>query len=506
MNRKKSVIKTALTGIIFNVISILLGFITQKVFIARLGIEYSGINSLFNSIIGILTMADIGVSSAVILNLYKPLANNDTKKVSALMNFYHKGCLLIGSIILIGCLLITPFIPNIVGKTSVDVNLYLVFIIFGSTASLSYFLNYKRPLLLADQKAFLINITTSITSLLTYSAKILILLTIADYYLFLVSVVFFRIIENTIINLIVDKRYPYLKEKGKLSKAIVIDIKKKIFASAFHNMGSYVVFSTDNIVLSSFFGVGITGIYSNYSLILNSSKSLVSQIFTGISASFGNIRANEGRNYLYVMTKRIMLLNFWISGIVSIALYYCLNPFISIWLGPDYSFDPITVFALCLNFFLTSIRASGDAVLSAGGILYENRFMPIIEASINIVSSIILAKLIGISGVFIGTVISNLFLHFYSYPRYAFGLVLKRKRREYLALFAKYLACFLFGWAAVYLPLKFADDLTTLQGLLLSGILSLLLPSLLWYLLFRKSEEYTYFINLIHSRLAHIKS
>lgn len=502
MNRKKAAAKTAITGLILSTISLVLGFITQKIFINKLGLEYSGINGVLTSIVGILTMSDLGISTAVMLNLYKPLAKNDKPKISALMRFYHKACIFIGLFIVAGSLILLPFIPSIVGETSVDVNLYIVFLLFGATSAFSYFFNYRRPLLIADQKAYQVNRVVTVSSLLTYLAKIAILLFVNDYYLYLASVIVFKIAENIIIGKIVKKNYPYLAKAKTLDQTTKADIKKKIIASVFHNAASYVVFSTDNILLTTFFGVTTNGIYANYAMVISSLTNVVSQIFNGISAGFGNVISKEGKDYLYLVSKRISLLSFWFYSVVSIALYFCLTPFITMWLGEEYLFGKITVFALVFNFFLVGIRAPAGGILNAGGVLYENRFVPVFEALINLGSSIILAKIIGIPGVFLGTVISNTFLHLYAFPKYAYSGVLKKKRILYIFSFLKQIFFFGLGFAAIYIFNSFVTISDPKLAFVVLGLASVIIPSIIYLLCFARTEEFKYFVNVAKQRIS----
>lgn len=501
MNRKEAATKTALSGLVFSIFSLLLGFVTQKIFINKLGLEYSGINGVLTSIVGILTMSDLGVSTAVILNLYKPLANNNKSKIAALMRFYHKACIFIGSFIIVGSLLLLPFIPKIVGETSVDINLYIVFLLFSATSAFSYFLNHRRPLLIADQKAYQVNRVVTVSSLLSYLAKIAILLFVNNYYFYLLSVIVFKIAENILISRIVKKNYPYLKRAKQLDIETKTDIKKKIIASVFHNAGSYVVFSTDNILLTTFFGVATTGIYANYSMVISSLTNVVSQIFNGISAGFGNIISKEGKEHLFNVSKRVSLLSFWFYSVIAIASFFCLKPFITLWLGAEYIFDDVTCFALIFNFFLVGIRAPVGGILNAGGIVYENRFIPILEAIINLGSSIILAKIIGIPGVFIGTIISNFFLHLYAFPKYAYQIVLKKKATIYLYSFFKQLLFFTIGFVPVYAFCHFARIENQILAFIIYGVASILIPSIIYVLCFFKNPEFRYFVRIASRRI-----
>ncbi|MDR3297892.1 MAG: hypothetical protein LBT19_00725 [Candidatus Nomurabacteria bacterium] len=493
MSRKVASAKTAVSGIILNTITAVLGFITQRIFISSLGVEYSGVNSVFTSVISILTLTDLGISTAVIFHLYKPLANRNTAKVAALMQFYHKACRIVSGIIIVGGLILLPFAPAFVGETAVNNNLYIIFGLFITNALFSYAFNYRRPLLSADQKGFIINYVLTAQHIVLYTARILILLLTRNFYLYTLLTVVLKILENLTINKIVQKRYPYINKKTKLDTNTKTDIKKKMYGSAYHNAATYVVFSTDNIIISQIFSVISVGLYANYFMVLNSLDLLFGQLFKSMTASLGNILASESVKKLYQMTKKIMFLNFWVYAVVCIATYFCITPFIKLWLGPDFLFSDATVIALILNFYFQSTRLPISSVLASAGILYENRFVPVVEALINLVASIALAFLIGLPGVFIGSALSNLFLHLYSFPKYAFKLVLKRTKAEYILLFLKYFGLFIVAWIGVGGIVHFINLNNAITDFLIKGLISVVAPSILYWLIFRKSEEFQYF-------------
>lgn len=503
MDRKRKAIKTANSGIILNIIIIFLGFVTQSLFIKTLGIEYSGVNAVFTSVISIMTMADLGVSTAVIFNLYEPLAKNNKKKIAALMQFYRKACFLIGFIILSGGVILLPFASMMLGEKSIDANVYIIFAAFIINAVFMYFLNYRRPILLADQSGYIVNWVMTSVMISQYVIKITILLFTKNYYLFTFSIIFCRLAENFIINRIVDKKYPYIHQKNTLDKKTKKDIKQKIYASIYHNTATYIVFSTDNIILSQLFGIFFAGIYSNYFMITNSLSKLVSQIFGALTSGMGNIYAKEGKDYLYKTTKNIILLNSWIYTMISVAIFFCINSFIEVWIGKDYLLPSTVVIAIVFNFYLQGLRAPMSNVLGAAGILYENRFIPLIEAAINLVASIVLAKIIGLSGIFIGTILSNLFLHMYSYSKYGFKLVFRRDPKEYIKILFKNIAmfgiCIMINYLFLH-PIKINSALITF---FIRGIVSIINTSIIFFIFYRKTEEFRYLYDSFKKMLGH---
>ena len=125
--RTKNSIINIIASIIAQAITILLGFITQKVFINSLGAEILGINGLFSNIISMLAIAELGISTAVIYNLYKPVAENDREKIKKYMNFYKICYRIILLIITFLGMMLLPFIKYFVGNVTTTYNIYIIF-------------------------------------------------------------------------------------------------------------------------------------------------------------------------------------------------------------------------------------------------------------------------------------------------------------------------------------------------------------------------------------------
>ena len=503
-NKKIASLKTAVTGVTLNALMAIMGLFVQRALISCLGTEYSGINGLFTSIVSILTLADLGVSSAVTFHLYRPLADKNYRKITALLHYYHKACWIIGGIIIVGGIILLPFIPSIVGENNIQDNLYIIFGLFVINALFSYFLNYRRPLLLADQRGFIVNSVMIGSSLFSYGSRFVVLILTQNFYLFVICLIATKILEDLVINLIVKKKYPFLTgEQARLDSPTRLDIRKKMYAAVYHNAASYVVYSTDSIIITQLFGVMQLGLYTNYYMVIQSGLNLLNQVFNSMTASLGNLLATEGRQKLYLFTKRILLLDFWIFSVAAIGVYFCITPFIKIWLGSsEYLLNDFVLMALVVNLFVSGMRATVNNVLGAAGIIYENRFVPVAEAIINLSASILLALWIGLPGVFIGTILSNLFLHFYSYPKYGFELVLKRKRSEYIMLFLRYLLLFGLAWGSTGWIMQFINIENNLLDFITKGLLSVMIPSLIFWLIFWRGEEYKYFENLVRGVIA----
>lgn len=502
--RKLNSLKNIIGSVGSNIISILVGLVAQSIFLKQLGSEYLGLNGLFSNIISMLAIVEMGIGNAIIYSLYKPISENNTEKIKSLMIFYKKSYHLIGIIVGTIGLIILPFIPSIVGENSLNININFVFILFIFDAVFSYFLSYKRSILYANQKNYYINIVHILYVILLNTIQCIILYLFKNYYLYLILKIVFRILENLIITVISNSLYPYIKEKEVKSLDLKTkkDIFKKVKALFFHQVGSFIVNSTDNIVISRFIGLATVGLYSNYYLIINSVQTILRQIIQSFTPSIGNLLVTESKEKQFFIFKKIRFLNFVITVVSSVCIYNLMEPFIAIWIGKQYLLSKIVLFILVINFYQKTSRESYASFKTASGIFYEDRFIPVIESLLNIIFSIFLAKKIGLPGVFIGTIISGLSLWLYSYPKFVYKKVFNKKITNYYFETLGYISLFII----ILFISNYSTNLVNISNiylnLIVKAILSVIIPFIIIIIVFFNSENFKYYINL----LSNIKS
>ena len=494
-------IKNMIYSIISNALTILIGFLVQKVFLNILGTEYLGINSLYTNIVSMLAIADLGIGSAIIYNLYEPVAKNKKEKIKSLMRFYRNTYRIIALIIFVIGLVLIPFIGIIVGKTSIpSTELIILFILFLLDTVASYLLSYKRSLLYADQKIYITSIVHLGYLIIMNSLLIGCLIVTRNYYLYLIIKIICRILENLIISIYADKKYPYLKEKEvkKLNKETISDIILKVKGLIFHKVGSFFVLGTDNILISMFLGVTLVGLYNNYYLVIYALTTLICQGFTSFTASVGNLLALETKERTYSVFKRIRFLNYWVASYTAVSILVVMESFISCWYGKEFLLDTSVLIVLVINYYLTVMRYNISIFKEAAGIFHEDRYVPIIESIVNIIASIILLKIFGLMGVFLGTIISNLILHFYSFPKYVFKKIFDDNYKTYFKSIFTYFALFVFIACFTFAVCSLIKVENPFIQMVINIIISLIIPNLINYVFLRRKEEFSYLKELLN--------
>lgn len=499
--RKKSSFKNMITAVSSNVLTIIVGLVAQAVFIKILGSEYLGLNGLFSNVISMLGIVELGMGSAIIYNMYKPIAENDHEKIKSLMQFYKKSYRIITLIISIIGIMIIPFIKYIVDieSVTVDINVYLVYILFLLETICSYILSYKRSMLYADQKEYITNIIHMGYTILVNTMQLTFLYFTHDYYLYLIIKVMMRLVENIVISSYVNRRYSYLLDNNvtKLDSKTEKDIFQKIRALFFHKIGTFIVSGTDNIIISKYLGLVTVGLYSNYYMIINAVQTVINHIIQATRASVGNLLVTESKTKQFDIFNKIRFVNFWISCFSSICIFVIMDSFITLWIGYKFVLPTKVLLVLVINFFIVSSRSTYGAFKEAAGVFYEDRFVPIIESILNIVLSIIFVKKFGLMGVFMGTIGSGLVLWCYSYPKYVYNKLFGRKIADYIKETIYYFIIFILIAGFTYsLAILISFDNVYLQ-FISNVLIALIVPNVIMLLLFSKDESFKYFINML---------
>lgn len=499
MQRTSSSIKNLIFALVGQAAGVGINFIARMVFLKILTAEYLGLNGLFSNILSMLSLMELGVGSAMTFSLYKPLAIEDKEKVKSLMSLYRKAYIIIGILILVIGLAITPLLPYFIDEMpNINENINLIYILFVVNTAISYFYSYKRSLISSDQRRYIATAYRYGFYFFLNIAQIIVLYITKNYLLYLLTQIIFTFMENLTLSIKADKMYPYLKEKNpkKLEKSDTDKIKKNVIAMVGHKIGGIVVNGTDNLILSKFVGLVEVGIYSNYYLIINALNIVLGQVFTAITASVGNLVATTNKEKVYSVFKKTFFIDFWLYGFASICLVALFNDFITVWLGSEYLFSIDIVLVLVINFYITGMRKAVLTFRDATGLYWEDRYKPLAESAINLIFSIILVNFLGTIGVFIGTFISTITTCFWVEPyvlyKYEFDLNIKPYLKKYL-----FYTILTVTVGIITITLCNLINIFGIIGFILKSIVCVFVVNVIFFIALHRTEEFKYFKNLI---------
>lgn len=494
---------------IIQFLTILLKFITQTVFIRTLGKNFLGLNGLFTNIISVLSFAELGIGTAIVFSLYEPLANGNEEKVAALMSLFKRAYTFIGITVALVGLILLPFLHFLIKDYNHLNNVAYYFILYLSNSVVSYFFSYKRSLLIADQHEYISALNIFGFMVIQVVVQIIMLVFFRAYSLYLWTAVICTFISNLFISKKVNNTYPYLKKFGrvKIEKNLKKVIKNNVIGMIGSKIGSIVVRSTDNLLISMFLGIAVVGLYSNYLLIVTSISTILIKLVSSVTATIGNLATEHDAKKSYEVFTNHFMINLFITTIASACLLVSLSPFIGFWAGKEYVLGLNIVIVIVLNFFIDQIRQTSITFISAYGLFVPNGKKSVIEALMNLALSVMFMKMLhlGISGTLTGTIFTNILLNSWWEPLLVLkgGFSLENAFLTfYVKLYLKNTAFFLlvvsfFAWLIFKL-----DSYLNMSGILAAVINSAIMTTMLTLLIltvYRHNGSLRYIKNILRS-------
>lgn len=498
-SRVNNSIKTSVINLINQVLSLVLGFAYRTIFIKILAIEYLGLNGLFTDILTLLSLAELGIGSAIGFRLYEPIREDNAIKVAQLMNFYKKIYRIIALVVATIGLLIMPLLPYIIMNSESlppDINLYLLYAVFLAQSVSGYFFSYKQTLLNSDQRGYILTIFNIISSVIKFGGQIAILFALKNYLFTLIYSVLWTIISNIIISIFITKKYKEVfVVKDKLPKIERKEIITDTKALLLHKLGGVVLTSTDSIVIAAMIGIHMNGILSNYLMIINIIKTIFYQIMCGVNAGLGNLCATGDKKEIKRVFGNFQFLTLWLSGFFNIGLMCMLNPFIDVWLNDSqYILQESYLILIIVSNFILLNRNGLNTLISVSGLFRKDRFRPIIEAGLNLGISLLAAYYLGLYGVYIGTIISSLVTCFWREPMIAYNNLFGESSRGYWIDYIKFLIVTLVAGTLTYFAIKYIP--AGIGYFILKFLIVCILPNLIYLLMFHRRNEFKYYLKL----------
>ena len=492
-------IKNIVTGLSGRCLTMILEFVSRTIFIYILGVEYLGVTGLFTNILSFLNISELGIGTAIVYSLYKPLVQKDIKIIQATMNLLRKAYFYIGFVIALIGLLLIPFLPYIIKSTNDLVNINLIYLLYLFQSVSSYwFFAYKSSILHADQKNYIVNLINYMITTVKVLVQIILLLVFKSFILYVLVGVVSDLAKNVFIAKKVDKLYPFLREENqeRLLKKDKTPIYKNLFGLSMYKISGTVLNSTDNIIISSFINIATVGLYSNYLLITNAIVGMMNLFFSSFTASIGNLNAIESTEKKEAVFRCLNFLDFWLYGFCAICFWILFNPFITLWIGPEYVFRDLTVAVIIVNFLTAGLHNSVIIYKDACGLFWEGRYRPLASALLNIIISLVLVQSLGIVGVLLGTILSRFLTTWWFDPwmvhRYVFN---KSVGRYYFRYFRSLAIIVIVAVLIEFVCLPLSEN--TWRNLVIKFIVCLIVPNTMFLVLFRKSKEFRYIMDTV---------
>lgn len=478
-----------IAGILNKLIVLGLPFILRTIILYNLGEKYLGLDSLFTSILQMLNLAELGFSTAVVFCMYKPIAEDDTDSICALLNLYRKVYRIIGFFVLLVGLSLMPFLKYLIkDKVPNNLDIRILFLFFLVNTILGYLLYaYKSSILIASQRNDIVNYINSAVIIVQSIIQATVIFVFHNYYLYLAMMPIFTIFNNLLIAYVTKRKYPHYICRGKLSSDIAKELKYKISGLMISKLCVTSRNSLDSIIVSAFVTNGLTqvAIYGNYYYIMGAVHSILSIITKSISATVGNSIVLESKEKNYKDMMKFVFLYSWIAGICTNCLLNLYQPFMKIWVKNDALIFPTEIVILfVIYFFALTLGDVRTIYMTGAGLWWEGRYRSIAEVICNLVLNIVWGKLYGVKGVVWATIFSIVIINFGYGSHILFKYYFKNKKtKNYFALqlytcFVVTLSC-LISWNVC----KFVT-IGGFGGLLLRALISLIISNIVYLILY----------------------
>lgn len=495
-NRVQNSVKNMKFGMMYQVIYLVLNFVVRFSIIKVLGVTALSLNGLFTEVLSILSLAEMGVGTAITYCLYKPLAEGDEKRITQLMSLFRTAYHLISAFMLVVGLALIPLLPHIVTKVDVDNGyLTLIYVLFLLQTCASYVNSYKALLLTADQKAWVQARTNIVVRTLFFAGSLAIIFFTKNFVLYVTNEMLYSLVFYYVVGKQCDKMYPYIKNKDKLSKEDTKEIMTSIRQAFVGKLSNRVLNSTDNILISMLVGTNLVGVYSQYSMFINGFLRIFSQINESVVGSVGNMIAVESKEKAEGALNKLNYLFFVMGSFCSICLFAGINPFLKGIVGKSYLLENSILVIVVINMFFETFKMPLWTYFNAAGLFQYEQKISFVGCVLNIITSIILGKMYGMLGIFIGTFISLL----YMFVRKAMVLdkyQFEGNRLEQVLVFAKYMGIFVIELGIIYWAC-YATDILSMSNLFVEFVVKVLfgmaVTGVLSGMIFAKTDEFKYF-------------
>lgn len=527
MGRVRYATRNIIFGLGGNVVTMLVHFVLRYVFIKQLGDTLIGVEGLYTDILTMLSLAELGVGTAVNYSLYGPVARGEKEKIKSYMLLYKKAYRVIATVISVAGIALIPFLPAIVknpilqfdaaanaGRIALvpilklnpgyvpvqELRLYYLIFLFNTVST--YFVAYKYSLANAEQKNYIQTNVTSITKMVTMAVQVASLLILPNFLLYLLIQTSVELAQKIFVSWYLNRKYPILKEKNvePLSKEENDDVVRKVKALMLHRIGDMARLQTDTVIISSFLGVVQVGLIGNYKLVVSSVSNYVNVIFNSVISSFGNLIATEDEEKQFRLFKVYRFFAIWIYGFSAVGFFMLLSPFIELYLDKQHVLAASIITWYLIDYFFKGERIVLSNFKTAAGVFEQDKYLTLIQGAVNLVISLALVTKVGIAGVYIGTVISGLIANI-TKPIVIYKVCFHRSAKSYFMDSFRYLTV-IGVTLAILIPLQnmLMPQVTIVKFVMMMVIITAVFNGI-FLIGFGRSEEFRYLYGMVMERL-----
>ncbi|MCR5178186.1 MAG: hypothetical protein K6C95_04290 [Lachnospiraceae bacterium] len=410
LNSKRNIIVGSVSSCLIPLLAMVINSATVRYF----GVEYIGLTGVFRSVLQVLNLTELGFSSAVIVNLYKPLKDDDVAAVRGILAYYRRVYRIIGIAILISGMIVCPLLDRLIGDTGgIGENIYILYLLYLTDTAMGFLLfGYKEALFHAAQR---LDITKAVHIIIYIGKSILQLAAIAvlrNFYAYAAAIAVGTVFYNLSLNILSKKKFPQYYPDGRIDDDTRKNVREQVVGVSVSRILGATRESYPMIAVNSFLGLHTAGQYSNYCLIFSTVLGFFLIITKAVQASIGNSIVSETAEKNYAdLTRMEFLQNAFITACAAylVSLY---QPFMKIWMGSDLVFPVPVMMLFVLYFYILAMGEVRNAYFSALGYWWKARWIFIVEALMNVILITGMGKLFGVAGIILATIITVFFVNY----------------------------------------------------------------------------------------------
>lgn len=501
MNERISVArKSTAISCIERVSSYVLGFITRRIILNCIGVDYLGLNSTLTQILGTLSVTELGIQAVITFRLYKPVVEGDRKSICELMSVIRFFYRIVALIIMGGAVILLPFLQWFITDISIPWGqVYIAWLVMAASSALSYTMNYNGTILFADQKQYIYQGIHLLLNIAIVIPNLVVLYHERSYILYLLINVVNTISGNLVLLTLRKRLYPWV-HFVKTSRDLVKDVARSTMDVFVGRVNAYIFNSTDNIVISALVSTAIVGYISNYSTISFAVTSFITGLCGPIQAIAGNMLAGAGENraFLSSFIKRFSYVLYIIGSVLILPTALLLDDFVILLYGREYVIDKAIVLLLIADVYISMAQISTGIMLDVDGQFKIQKRYYIISSIINIVLSVTGALTIGVVGVALGTVIGRFYL-WICRAYYCYKIVIKSTKDDligYILYNVKML--FVFLGLMILLKIVYTNLMPNVSITMFAtkGLIAVVTAVVAQVIIFGRTEEFKYVMEL----------
>lgn len=504
MGRVKYAAKNIAMGYVSSLVTAALNFILRTIFIAKLGDTLNGVNGLYTDVLTLLSLAELGVGTAMNYSLYKPVAQGETEKIKSYMQLYKKAYTVIALVIAGMGLLLAPFLPYIIkdrGTLSVqELTLYYLIFLFNTVST--YFVAYKYSLVNAEQKNYIQTNIMMVSKVITIILQTIILLVFGNFLLYLLTAAAVELAQKIFASIYLNRLYPILKEKNveKLGKEETAEVVKKTKALMLHRIGDMARLQTDSLIITSFISVTVNSFVFNYNLVITTVSNFVNVIFNSVISSFGNLVATESEEKQYQTFKIYRFFAVWVYGFFAVGFFTLLTPLVHLWVGKERTLPAIVINCILIDYFFKGERIVLSNFKTAAGVFEQDKYLAMIQGIVNLIISIVMVKQIGLVGVYVGTIVSGLIANV-TKPIIIYKACFHKSGIEYFKDSVKYVPVIALIACVCYPIHNLVMQHVTIPVFLLAGVVVTVVFHAIFFAVFARTEQMRYIMGILLGKL-----